>query len=264
MSDEKKTPKVLDKFISEMKHATDEVYKKIIDENINGLIKITREYIESNISNGYPINMYMLSEILNENENLDSVSFDGNQLLIKTSDCISNQPYSHIDDSDYVNVEIECAKHVLWLYNENDGTQLNYSNTLIQNIDFIGMNLMLANFENAVFENCNFNNATLNYAVFKGAKFKNCFIDKAVAEETDFSSAIFENCKMTDSVFTHSDFHNTNFLQCDFSKASFQNAYIKNVSLSQCQQADVIFANSHTSAEEFYSMPTEVINFEEN
>lgn len=28
MSDEKKTPKVLDKFISEMKHATDEVYKK--------------------------------------------------------------------------------------------------------------------------------------------------------------------------------------------------------------------------------------------
>ena len=134
-----------------------------------------------------------------------------------------------LDESDNTDIEVMCAKHVLWLYDEADGEQMKLDGYRIDNNDFVGKNLCSIDFGNGKFNNCSFEDASLCFSSARSAVFNNCNFTGATIEESEFYNCRFVNCKLNSALFTHSDLSNCEFKGCDFYKASFRYALLEDM-----------------------------------
>lgn len=248
--DNRQLPKALAQFVDTMMKVQSGIVQKVLDDNDQGTLNLSRDYIEENLAEGYPINMYMLKEMLMECDEIESINLDSDNLAIKCDERFANYPYSRLDESDYDQLEIMAAKHTLWTYDEG-GEQFNLEGVHAENMSFVGKCLNGAIIKNCSFKNCDFTDAEFCSADLSGTSFENCKLIHVTAEEADLSSSLFDNCEISGSIFTHANFAEATIHLCDMHKLSFASCCVEDISIFGDTGSDLDFSNVYRSRDEY-------------
>lgn len=169
---------------------------------------------------------YLLVEMLSERPELELVEDSGDDIAM----FIAPEYIRQEDESQYrkptpQEVEILCARHILWL-NEAGGEQADFSGCLLKDMDLSRRNLINAIFTGAKFVNTDLHRAELCFAECDGARFYNCDLSDVTAEEAQFKEAVFLSCELDRGIFTHSNFAGAKLTGCTMSSGSLQNCCI--------------------------------------
>lgn len=235
-----KTPKVLLAFRDDMRENLQEIWSKAINDNLGGKIIFNKAYLQ-NIFRNKNLDYELLCDALKCFEEIESVKFDGTNMLVKTDSNFAKYPDTFINEGCYSDVEIICARHTLWIYDDPDGEQADFTGYIVHNIDFTVKNLCGAIFKDAVFKNCTFDDATLCNCDFTNSVFENCNFDKAILEESNFKSAYFEECSFVHASMLHSKFESTAFSDCNMDEADAYQSYVENLSVVGCSNSEECF-----------------------
>ena len=113
---------------------------------------------------------------------------------------------------------IKMAKsHQKWLQRSTEGKCANFSNSILQSVDFSEMNLDCAIFHGAKLKNCDFSFSKVNRADFSDARLLSCDFSRAYLVGTNFQNSIIEQAS---------------FLFSDLRETCFNNAGMKFVTLA--------------------------------
>lgn len=225
----------LKNFIERMAEVAEDILSKAVaqsnDEN--------REYevdIEKYNIPGEPIiSPALLDDMLMDSGMVeDTILYDDSIELCLTEQAASNQYREHYDATWSTEIEIICAKHALWIYDEKGGERADFSNCLLENVDLSNCNLCGADFSGANFINCKLDDASMCDAEFKDAKFKQCSLRHFTAEGADFTESDFYNCDLRGAYFTASNFTNGKMSDCNFSESSFMNCCLESWITTDC------------------------------
>ena len=121
-------------------------------------------------------------------------------------------------------VDVICAKHVLWL-NDAGGERANFQNCYLNNLNLYGRDLSNSYCEGAQFENCDMHSTDFSNAEMESARFDNCYMQDIFANKTNFIQADFIGCDISNSVV------------CDsiLTSATMQNCDVDNTEITNCQ-----------------------------
>lgn len=151
------------------------------------------------------------------------------------------EPEEYLDESCLDTIEILCAKHTLWIYDDADGEQAEFNGRTFHNVDFRNKNLCGAILSHASFKNCNFDNASLCSCEIQNSIFENCKFTNIVAEESDFSNSIFLDCDFRKSIMTHSNYCNAKMYNCDFENAFAPVSFVYGIETIDCIDSEFCF-----------------------
>lgn len=164
----------------------------------------------------------------------DTILHDDSINLCLTEQAANNRYRERYDATWSTEIEIICAKHALWIYDEKGGERADFSNCLIENVDLSNCNLCGADFSGANFINCKLDDASMCDADFKNAKFKRCSLRHFTAEGANFKGTDFYNCDLNGAYFTGSNFTESKIADCNFYKASFMNCCLESCKSTNC------------------------------
>ncbi len=195
----------------------------------------------------------LFTDMLAERPEIESVESDmeGFDIVIAQEYIQAEEPRRTVTDDDS-ELEVICAKHILWL-NDAGGEQADFSGCLLDGLDLSGKNLLSANFDNAKLINVKMKDASLCGATFNGTKFYYCDLELAVAEESEFKNARFYGCRVGRAVFTHSDMTDVKFVDCTADGASFQNCCVQNTDFGNIYCGDTDMRGVSHNQEEWLS-----------
>lgn len=180
------------------------------------------------------ININLLISMLCEREEIDVVDITQNEIFIcpnrtyMENENPIKQPHQcekYYDESCSDDIQILCAKHVLWLL-DGTGEKADFQNTGVQNLDIIGKNLNGAILSNVVMRNCSLKDSELCFAKAEDAIFENVDFSNVTAEESEFINCRFENCDFSSAFFTHANLSRSDFNDCRFFRTSMQSCLI--------------------------------------
>ena len=181
-----------------------------------------------------------------EIEEIES-DFEGYDFTIAEGYRPKEQPLRELDEDE---VEVMCAKHVLW-HNGEGGEQADFSNCLIRDADLRHKNLMNANFDGARFIGVKFKDASLCFSSFDGASFYDCDLEKATAEECSFKGAKFVRTDLIWTAFGHSNMAGAQFIDCGTQNAILQNCCIENADFGNASQGSMHMENASDNEQEW-------------
>ena len=118
-------------------------------------------------------------------------------------------------------VEMKCAKHLLWLYDEDGGVQADFRNCHLKNADFYNADLTSALFDDAVIENCNFTSAALNSVEMSRALVVNSNFSYTVMDDIVCKDSHLRLCNFSQNITYNGNFAHSQFDRCDLFNASF-------------------------------------------
>ena len=238
---------VLNNFIERMTEVAEDILAKASAE----LSEDNDEYevdIERYNKPGEPvINAALLDDMLMDSGMVeDSILHEG-CIELKLNRQITDTSYRKCyNANDSTEIEIICAKHALWIYDERGGERANFSNCLLENVDLSNCNLCAADFSGATLINCNLDDALMCDADFKNAKISDCSFKHHTAENADFKCAFFENCNCNGAYFGGSNFTNAQLnsvsvMNADFGHCCIQSIQTKGTNLAQANTQGVMY-----------------------
>ena len=121
-------------------------------------------------------------------------------------------------------IELKCAKHLLWLYDEDGGVQANFSNCHLKNAELSNVDLTGAIFDDCVIENCNFTNAALNTVEMSRALVINSNFSYTVMDDIVCRDSHLRLCNFSQNITYHGNFAQSRFDRCDLFNAHFHNS----------------------------------------
>ena len=233
MQDKKSIPRILKDFEKRVTQKVEDIIKQAIKENKFGIQIIDYSDFTEELDNDLNI-VELVSDILSSRDEVDNYEENHSRIML-----ILKPQYYNIDenreydkkysDEDFTDIEIMCAKHVLWIYDADDGERGNFSNAMVTNIDFDDKNLCSADLSNALFINCSFKNASLCDADFSNSTFINCNFTGVVAEGSYQIETKYINCDLTNAYFTAPNFKNAEIKTSEMEKSSFMNCCLENI-----------------------------------
>ena len=140
----------------EMSRLADRYAKQAVDSQLDGIGRIRYYDMNSGAFRDHIDEELLLDMILDhpEIEEIES-DFEGYDFTIAEGYRPKEQPLRELDEDE---VEVMCAKHVLW-HNGEGGEQADFSNCLIRDADLRHKNLMNANFDGTRFVGVNLKDA---------------------------------------------------------------------------------------------------------
>ena len=204
-----------------------------IEENENGIQTIDFSDFAEELDNELNITE-LVSDVLSSRDEVFQYEENRNEitLILKPQYYDSDVNFDcerKFSDEDYTDMEIMCAKHVLWIYDADDGDRADFSNAMVTNINFNDKNLCGADLSNALFINCTFKNASLCDVDFSNSKFINCNFTDMVAEGSYQLNTKYINCDLTNAYFTASNFKNAEIRNSELERSSFMNCCLENI-----------------------------------
>lgn len=225
----------LKNFIERMSEVAEDILSKAVarssDENREFKVDIDKYNIP-----GEPIiSPALLDSMLTDSGMVeDTILHDDSIELCLTEQALKTRHRECYDANCAIDLEIICAKHALWIYDEEGGECADFSNCLLENVNLSNCNLCGADFSGAVFINCNLDDASMCDTDFKESKFKQCSLRHFTAEESDFTGSDFYNCDLRGACFTHSNYTNGKMTDCNFHEASFMNCCLESWITTDC------------------------------
>ena len=214
----------LAEFVDRMYSLTNQFVADAIDRQVEGEYKVSLAPIRNKVVNdSFSASLFM--EMLSERPEIAEVDYDYENDTVSVA--LADEHIRFTDESGmrYLteqDIEVMCAKHILWL-NDEGGEQADFSNCVIRGMNLSMKNLMNANFNGAKLAEVNLYRTELNFSDCEGAKFYNCHAEGVYSEEVNFKDAVFRNSQLFGGTFTHSNFSNAQFNACDLCYASLQN-----------------------------------------
>lgn len=165
----------------------------------------------------------LLKDMLTDRPEIESVLLSDDVLEInlnpKFLDSNENAAYRKITEEE---LEIICAKHVLWLHDVG-GERADFSHCDLSGLDLQNKKLLNANFSNYRCYNTSFGNAEICFSEFDNADICNC----------DFGFVSGDECSFRNASIICSDFRNAamwhaNFTGADMTGTTMDGAQIRN------------------------------------
>lgn len=209
----------LNSFANEMRYLADKYVRKAIDGQMDcqysiDLCAIERLFRHSGFSEE------LFTDMLSDRPEIEHAETSDGYCTVTIA-----EPYLWQDDEQSLRkltseeVEIMCAKHILWLHDAG-GEQADFSNCLLADINLSRKNLINAVFNGAKLNNVNLQDAELCFAVCNGTKFYHCDLTDVIAEEAEFKDAECIGTDFDNGCFTHSNFSNAKFCDCSMNGSS--------------------------------------------
>ena len=132
-------------------------------------------------------------------------------------------------------IDLICAKHVLWLYDEG-GERANLSNCVLRNLNLNGKDLSFSVCCSAVFENCDLHSTTFEKTDIDNSEFLNCNMQDTYFERTKLVNTVLENCNISDSIINDSRLTNTVMRDCNLDNTNPKGCDLEGF---QCVEGDI-------------------------
>jgi hypothetical protein len=132
-------------------------------------------------------------------------------------------------------VNIACAKHLLWLYDQPDGVRADFSGCELYGLDLSRKNILNAVFADCIMRNCSFKETELCGSSFCKSQINNCDFEAAYTEDTDWSDASVRN-----SNFQKAELSGSNLCGSVWDTVNVDYARLQN-----CCLADAEFPNTY-------------------
>lgn len=213
----------LSEFIDRMHSIVNRFVDEAIENQVEGEYKISISSVHDSTDNG-AFDETLFMDMLSERAEIAEVDFDCETDTLSVA--LSSEHIRFTDESGmrYLteqDIEIMCAKHILWL-NDAGGKQADFSNCVIRGMDLSGRKLNEAIFDGAKISNTKLYGAELCFASCAGTKFYNCYAPDITAEEANFKGAEFIGSELPRGMFTHSNFTDATFRNCELYSSSME------------------------------------------
>lgn len=219
----------LKNFAERMAEAADDILSKAVAQSIDKNRSYRVDIDKYNIPGEPYIDAALLDDMLTDSGMIEDSILHDNCIEIMLTEQAARSRFRECYDASWsTEIEIICAKHALWIYDEHGGKQADFSNCRLKNVDFSNMNLCGANLSNALFINCFFNDTSLCDVDFSNSNFINCNFANMVAEGSYQIGTKYINCDLTNAYFTGSNFKNAEIKNSELDKASFMNCCLEN------------------------------------
>lgn len=163
----------------------------------------------------------LFTNMLAERPEFDDVEENCGKLFIRVNPLFKD---IHIRELSQQELDVICAKHVLWL-NDSGGEQANLSNCVLKSLNLYGKDLSNSYCEHAVFDDCNLQSVDFSNAEMESARFSDCNMQDIFANKTNFVQADFTNCDISNSVVCDSLLTSSTMQQCE----------VENTQITNCQ-----------------------------
>ncbi len=212
----------LNAFTDEMRWTVDQYTQKAVDGQIDCQYSIDLNEVRRNFRHsGFSKELFM--DMLTDRPEIESAkAVDGYCIATVAEPYLRQADKQNLRELTPEEVEIMCAKHILWLHDAGD-EQADFSGCLLTDMDLSRKNLISAIFNGAKLSNVNLRNAELCASEFNNAKIYNCDLTDVIAEEAEFKNAECIGCDFDNGIFTHSNFTNAKFRDCSMNNGSLQN-----------------------------------------
>lgn len=240
----------LEEYAKGMAALVDKYAKLVVEHQHDGVSRIHYEDAKKSSPFAWFNEALFINMMLERSEVKDMTPYSNGYKVELSDEYVKadEEPLRVLDDTD---VQVMCAKHVLWLNGEG-GEQADFANCLLKNIDLRHKNLMAAVFDDAKFVNVKLNGASLVNSSFNGARFIGCDLSYAVAEMCEFKSARFIETDVECVAFGDSNLENSSFIDCKVAGAILNGCNIQNSDLSD-EDKKLMFTENTEDNEEYNS-----------
>lgn len=218
----------LAEFVDRLHNLTNQFVADAIDKQVEGEYKISLAPIRNKVVNdSFSDTLFM--EMLSERPEIAEVDYDYENDTVSVALADEHIRFSDESGMRYLteqDIEVMCAKHILWL-NDEGGEQADFSNCVIRGMDMSRRNLNQAIFDGAKISNTQLYSAELCFASCVGTKFYNCHATDLTAEEANFKGAEFIGTELGRGIFTHSNFTDARFRNCEVYSCSLDGSCIE-------------------------------------
>lgn len=129
-------------------------------------------------------------------------------------------------------VDILCAKHVLWLHDAG-GAQADFSGCDLSGLDLSHRELNSAIFAGARMYETNLARSELCFSDFTDATLFVCDMRGITAEESSFKDAVADDCDLRGAFFTHSNFSGALIQSCRIERSDWTNCCVDGTEFPQ-------------------------------
>ena len=156
-------------------------------------------------------------------------------------------------------IEVKCAKHLLWLYDEEGGVQADFRNCHLRNADFTKVDLTSALFDDCVIENCNFTSAAMNSVEMSRATVVDSNFSYTVMDDIVCRESTLQHCNFSQNITYNGNFAHTKFEKCDLFNAHFHNSCFDGTEFARTNYEDSDIDLDSIVSEEVWSNSNSII-----
>ena len=213
---EKEQNPSLDEFTRKMLRLVDECVTKAVQDQESGAYQIRIPELNGRTDN-LPFSESLFVNMLCDRDEIESAEigyddYDDTVFIGISKEYLRYEDESHFRPLTQNEVDIMCAKHLLWLNGEG-GSQADFSNCLLRGINLTDKELENSMFSGAKIVNSNISGVDASFSDFIGVRIANCE---------------FYNCTIMESDFTKAEISNSQFSRCDMSSSNYTKAAIRN------------------------------------
>ncbi len=238
----------LEKYAREMARLADRYTEQALETELNGECRIRFQDVEKS-ARGIRTDRSLFTEMLSERDEIAWIRREDEGCSVTVAEPYIGKELPHRELSE-ADVEIMCAKHVLWL-NDIGGERADFTGCLIKDVALQNKNLLSAIFGGAKLVNVNMRNTSLCFSDFKGARFYGCDLSGAIAEECEFSGARLSGTKLDGAIFSHSNFTGVKAYDCSAAGASLNRCCMENADLGNIDRRDLRMNGTSDNEEEW-------------
>lgn len=218
---------LLTEFGNDMISVVDKYIADAIKSHHEGSYRILKDDIESTRYNEF--NFSLFTDMLNERPEIEYAEDIDDEIFVTVSpEFINTEGEDNLRKLYDEDIEIMCAKHVLWL-NDAGGEQADFSNCLLKNLNLSHKNLNAAIFDKAKIVNSKLDHAEFCSATFNGTRLYNCSAKGIMAEEAEFKEFYAYDCDFDRGYFTHNNLTGSVFRECSLNGSSLQSSCLEDV-----------------------------------
>lgn len=225
-------------FNKEMNRLADKYVKKALDCQRDCQYRISYDDVRVDCKYEH-FNEDLFIEMLSNRGEIEYAEPIDDEIIVSIApDYVLNEDESNYRRLTQEEVNVICAKHILWLHDAG-GEQADFSSCLLRNINLSKANLMYAIFDNAKIVDTNMYGAELCFAAFNNTRLVNCDCTDITAEEAVLKSAEFVSCEFGRACFTHSNFSDSNFCDCSLTNSSLENCCVDGTAFNDTKLSSV-------------------------
>ncbi len=176
------------------------------------------------------VDLALILKMISENEKVDSTENTSDAVIIypKKEYLFNGGEYSRtLTEKDTGVVNVTEAYNKLWVYDNPDGKQANFSRMKFKDLNFFSLNFNNSVIKNSEFRNCNLNCLCCNESEVSGTVFINCDMRDCAFEKSNMTGCKFINCDLSDALLKGANLLNSAFYNCEFLGADFDVAYME-------------------------------------
>ena len=202
----------LGNYMDDMRKIADACADKILQGQADGRYVLSIPKIKNEFKVD-SLDQELLTKMLSTRDEFEIIDCYEGEITVAVTDDYVIKRDENLEPMSANEIQIELAKHLLWLNDEYGGKQLDLRNKYIEGFDFSKQEMNSAILDGSKFVNCSFYKTSLCFVEASGTRFNDCQMHDLTAEEGVFCGAEFRNCNLERGMYTHSNFANAKFIQ---------------------------------------------------